>query len=184
MEPPMKDIEAIREDLCADEQGIFAALVEDHRLVESLFAELAKVGDDSERAGELCRALELQLMVHANVEDRVVYMWLEQNDDLTDLIDHARDEHAMVESILRELEELEAGGEEFMERVEELHRAVMSHVQEEETEVLPKAAAMLAPEASRKLAEEYEAEKLRERDTLLETEPALGAVIDDQHAPH
>lgn len=163
-----------------DEQGIFRALMDDHRVVEALFDEIGTAVDDPDRAADLFRELALQLMIHSNVEDRVVYLRLEQDDDLAAMIEHARDEHAQVESLLRDLVELVPGDADFGRKLGELERAVLKHVEEEENEVLAQAAKVLARAESRELARRYEAEKEQERDTLLETEPGLGAEIEDE----
>jgi iron-sulfur cluster repair protein YtfE (RIC family) len=166
-----------RERLVYDEQGVFHLLMQDHRTVEELL-EMAISADEDELHG-LVQRLKLEIMLHANVEDRVVYSAIEQQSGMAGAISHARDQHAEIESILFDLDGLKPGRA-MQSRLEDLREALTSHFQEEEDDVLPRAAALIDQTTSRDLASQFESERLSERDILLETEPGFEELDESQ----
>ena len=164
-----------RDDLMNDEEGIFQRVMEDHRLVEQLL-EQAITGAEGTDVEQLVQQLKLEIMLHANVEDRVVYSQLEKQSELQGDIEHARDEHQEVEAILLELDNLKAGGRSMTKKLEELRDAIREHVEEEESSILPRAAKFIDASMSRELGRRFEEEKEPEREMLTETEPGLESV--------
>jgi hypothetical protein len=164
-----------RDDLMNDEEGIFQRLMIDHRIVDQML-EQAISGDDSVDREQLVKQLKLEIMLHANVEDRVVYAELEQHGELKADIEHARDEHQEVEAILLELDGLKPGGRAMLGKLEELRSAIQEHVDEEENSIMPRAAKFFDSSSSRELGRRFEQEKEPEREVLMETEPGLDTV--------
>ena len=164
-----------RDDLMNDEEGIFQRIMEDHRLVEQLL-EQAISGAEGTDVEQVVQQLKLEIMLHSNVEDRVVYAQIEKNSELAGDIEHARDEHQEVEAILLELDELKAGGRSMTSKLEELRTAIQEHVEEEENSILPRATKFIDASMSRELGRRFEEEKGPEREMLTETEPGLESV--------
>jgi len=160
------------ETMTADQEGIVQVLETEHRQVEDLLAQLAAEENETE-AEELVKQIKRELMAHSTAEDRVVYATIEQNEDMAEDIEHARDEHAGIDEALTELVEASFGDGDFKDKVQELTRCVQHHVKEEENEILPKASKFIDQQTSRELALLFKKQKQLEVETLDETEPDL-----------
>jgi hemerythrin superfamily protein len=158
--------------MTADHEGIVQVLETEHRQVEELLEQLAAESDVSE-ASELVKQIKRELMAHSSAEDRVVYSTIEQNEEMAEDIEHARDEHAAIDEALVQVVEADPGDPDFKHKVEELTRCVQHHVKDEESEILPRAARFIDPDTSRELALLFHKQKQHEIETLDETEPDL-----------
>ena len=117
-----------------DEQGIFRALVADHRTIDGLLERLELgEGDRDDLIAEVTRAL----LAHMKAEERAVYAVLEEQQ----VLDGG------------------AGDDRFLEQVLRLRAAVRHHVHEEEEDILQRAALGVGLEESREMARVYQAEK-------------------------
>jgi hemerythrin superfamily protein len=166
------------ETMTADQEGIVQVLKTEHRQVEDLLAQLAAEENDTE-AQELVKQIKRELMAHSTAEDRVVYATIEQNEDMAEDIEHARDEHAGIDEALMELVQATFGDGDFKDKVQELTKCVQHHVKEEENEILPKASKFIDQQTSRELALLFKKQKQLEIETLDETEPDLVGADDD-----
>jgi hemerythrin superfamily protein len=160
------------ETMTADQEGIVQVLETEHRQVKDLLEQLAAEESEAE-AEELVKQIERELMAHSTAEDRVVYATIEQNVDMAEDIEHARDEHAGIEEALMKVVETSFGDSDFKDRVEELTKCVEHHVREEENEILPKASKLIDQQTSRELALLFKKQKQLEIETLDQTEPDL-----------
>lgn len=158
--------------MTGDQEGIVQVLQTEHRLVADLLEQLATETDETE-ASELVKQIKRELMSHSSAEDRVVYSTIEQNDEMAEDIEHARDEHAAIDEALMHVVEADPGDPDFKDKVQELTRCVQHHVNEEESEILPRAARFIDQDTSRELALLFKKQKQHEIETLDETEPDL-----------
>jgi len=165
------------ETMTADQEGIVQVLQTEHRQVEDLLEQLAAEENETE-AEELVKQIKRELMAHSTAEDRVVYATIEQNEDMAEDIEHARDEHAGIDEALTELVEATFGDSDFKDKVQELTKCVQHHIKEEETEVLPKASKFIDQQTSHELALLFKKQKQLEIETLDETEPDLAGGLD------
>jgi hemerythrin superfamily protein len=166
------------ETMTADQEGIVQVLQTEHRQVEGLLEQLAAEENEAE-ANELVKQIKRELMAHSTAEDRVVYATIEQNEDMAEDIEHARDEHAGIDEALMELVEASFGDADFKEKVQELTTCVQHHVKEEENEILPKASKFIDQQTSRELALLFKKQKQLEIETVDETEPDLAGAEGD-----
>ena len=128
----------------ADADDAMAMLKADHQRVRALFQQYETARDpDAQR--EVAEQVFVELEVHAQLEELVFYPAFERADDEAgkQLVEEARQEHQTVKDTIAELRGLEVE-EEFDERFQELMENVEHHVQEEETEMFPKAQQLLA----------------------------------------
>ena len=160
------------ETMTADQEGIVQVLQTEHRAVEALLEQLAAEEDETE-ATELVKQIMHELMSHSTAEDRVVYSTIEQNDEMEEDIEHARDEHAGIDEKLMAVVEAQPGNPDFKEKVQELIECVQHHVKEEENEILPKASQFIDTETSRELALLFKKQKQIDLEILDQTEPEL-----------
>jgi len=165
------------ETMTADQEGIIQVLESEHRQVESLLEQLATEENESE-ATELVKQIKRELMAHSTAEDRVVYSTIEQNADMAEDIEHARDEHAGIDEALMKVTEASPADADFKDKVQELTHCVQHHVKEEENEILPKASKFIDQQTSRELALLFKKQKQLEIETLDETEPDLAGGLD------
>lgn len=132
-----------------------ATLIEqDHREVEGLFAQFKQTGD-SAIVAKICDELER----HTVGEERAVYPVVEgEVPGGKKLSDEAVDEHKEARQLIGRIKNTK-DSDHLSELVTELEQAVQHHVQEEETELLPKTREALDPARLEEMGAEFEAAK-------------------------
>jgi hemerythrin len=121
-------------DKAIGEDDPFAFLMSHHREVESLFAELERVGSGSVRPRrEIFLELARKLEAHAQVEEKVLYPAGRVYDQKTTL--EAYEEHKLCRVVIEDLAAVGRGDDaSFEANLEVLKELVENHVQEEEQE--------------------------------------------------
>ena len=111
-------------------------LKKQHQLVRGLLQNLedAEVEQRAALLGELSR----NLRAHATIEEELLYPKLEEQEDLEDLMSESFHEHDEMESALADLERCAVEDEEFPDLVDNLAEILLHHVEEEESEVVPR----------------------------------------------
>jgi len=113
----------------------------DHRKVEELFREfedMKEAEDDSRIA--VAQKICAELTVHAQIEEELIYPWIRENIDETDMIAEAEVEHASLKQLIAEIEPVGEPDEAFDAKVKVLSEYVKHHVKEEENEIFPEVA--------------------------------------------
>src|SRR5438477_13046392 len=131
-------------------------LKKDHRKVEELFARFNETHDQSV-AMEICD----ELTVHTRLEEQVLYPAV--RNDMSDgkkLADEAEKEHAEAKGLIGRVRRT-SNPEHLRELMTELENAVQHHVQEEESEMLPKAERELGEARMSELGKEIADAKAR-----------------------
>ena len=116
-------------------------LSSDHRKVEELFREFEDL-KDAEDASRIAVAQKIcaELTVHAQLEEELIYPWIRENIDETDMIAEAEVEHASLKQLVAEIEPVGEPDEAFDAKVKVLSEYVKHHVKEEENEIFPEVA--------------------------------------------
>ena len=123
----------------AKTQDAIALLTEDHRKVESIFTKFKKLKDqDKDEKAELVKQVCTELKIHAQLEEEVFYPAVRESIE-EDLVDEAEVEHSTVKQLVEELEAMEPGDDLYDAKVQVLSEYVEHHVEEEESEMMPKA---------------------------------------------
>jgi hemerythrin superfamily protein len=126
----------------------------DHREVEDVFAKFASTHDASV-AEQICEELDR----HATAEERAVYpAFGEEVPGAKKLVDEGADEHAEARQLIGRIRHTK-DAEHLDELVSQLQKAIEHHVDEEETELLPKASAALDATRLDELGANFEAAK-------------------------
>ena len=117
-----------------------ALLKADHVAVSQLFAEYEKtrsIANKKALVAQICTALS----VHAQIEEEIFYPAVKAalKDKL--LVPEATVEHAGVKSLIAQLEGAEPDGEMYDAKVKVLSEYIKHHVNEEQSEMFPKAKA-------------------------------------------
>ena len=118
--------------------NVITLLEKDHQEVDELFRRV-NLSDKPETIDELTKQIVHDLSVHAAVEEQFVYPLLRAKvDGGNAMADEAIDEHQQAKRLLADLEKLDAGSAEHGEAMEALIETIRHHVEEEESDVLPK----------------------------------------------
>lgn len=121
-----------------DAEDLIHAIVQDHRDLERLFAEIERRNHSDEYHKELVDHAIADLVRHSVAEEQFVYpVARDRLDDGDDVVDHELAEHAEAERLMKELEPLDPADPRFDEVLTELIRDVRHHVEDEERDLLP-----------------------------------------------
>jgi len=137
-------------------------LTTDHHEVRSLFERFrsAQEAEDTARMSELAATIFEELEVHTTIEEEIFYPALRGRDDeLDETVDESLEEHHVVDVLMNEMRDLEAGADEWVAKMTVLMENVEHHADEEEQEMFPDAREQLDEERLRALGEELEARK-------------------------
>ena len=132
----------------------FTLLKADHKKVAGIFEKLEPTTERGIKTREdLFAQLKTELDVHTRIEESILYPALKELDETHDITLEAYEEHAVVKRLLQELDELGKDQEEWGAKLKVLQENVEHHVEEEETEMFPKARKVLSEEEVEALGE-------------------------------
>jgi hemerythrin-like domain-containing protein len=131
-------------------ESIYDILSSEHRQVADLLQQAMRDGSK-----ETFFKVKAKTNPHLLGEEKLFYPVLQQKEELSDLINHAFEEHNQIKSISSELESMNAGDQNWSSKVKELNDAVTHHVQEEENKVFPEAKKVLSQDKAQDIAQQY-----------------------------
>jgi iron-sulfur cluster repair protein YtfE (RIC family) len=114
----------------------------DHEKVKQLFAEFDSLTDgDNGRKQEIADQVFQELEMHSRIEEDIFYPAIKNKADKNGkkLVDHSYQEHTQVDQLISELRSLDAEDADFDDMFEELMEDVEHHIQQEESELFPRA---------------------------------------------
>ena len=118
-------------------------LREDHQKVKDLFEEFEHAEEEDEKL-RIVRTALTELEIHATLEEEIFYpavrAQIEEEDE--DTMDEALEEHHVAKFIMHELKDMRPEDERFDAKFKVLAESVKHHIEEEESEILPKAEEM------------------------------------------
>jgi hemerythrin superfamily protein len=119
-------------------------LKQDHKEAMGMIDEL-QTADKGNRTltKQLFTQLKQALTLHTQMEEQVFYPALEKHEETSDMIQEAYSEHQDVDELLAEMATMQAGNDDFMDRLTELRDNIEHHVGEEESEMFPAAERVL-----------------------------------------
>ena len=130
-----------------------ALLKQDHRTVEELFKQYEAIGDRAVKAKKkVVEKIIRELAVHAAIEEMFFYPAVRAaakqnetraNEAANQQVLEALEEHHIVKWTLSELAKMEPDDERYDPKMKVLMGSVRHHVDEEETDLFPKATRML-----------------------------------------
>ena len=116
---------------------VISLLKEDHRVVLGWFEWYRQVQDTSMRqriAGKICAALR----AHMAGEEEIFYPLAGKHISDGDLVQHAIDEHESAKKLIEQLEQADPADGRHADLMSRLEQEIRSHVEEEETELMPR----------------------------------------------
>ena len=150
----------------------FQLLKEDHQKVSGIFQQLEPTTERAEKTRtELFAQLKQELDVHAQIEEAIFYPAIKQAAETREIVLEGYEEHAVVKTLLGELDGMDVTSEQWTAKLKVLMENVEHHVEEEEGEMFQKARQVLDEDQINKLGERMEQEKQR----LLGQSSAAGA---------
>jgi hemerythrin superfamily protein len=121
----------------AHEHDLIDDIISDHREVEAVFNQIQAGSHDGKR--DLVEHVITELVRHSVAEEQYLYPTVRRvlpNGD--QLADHELKEHAEAEEVMKAIEKTDAQDAKFDELVGKLIEDIRHHVQEEESDLLPK----------------------------------------------
>ncbi|MFG6203313.1 hemerythrin domain-containing protein [Pseudomonas retamae] len=135
----------------------------DHEKVKDILSQLS---ESTERAlkkrAELLAKLEMEVSIHTRLEEEILYpAFKEAGSKEEDVMYYeAKEEHRTVDSlVLPDLKETDPGTPEFAGRVKVVKELLEHHIEEEESEMFPKAKQILGKAKLDELGAQMEAMK-------------------------
>jgi hemerythrin superfamily protein len=126
---------------------------DEHRIVETLYGQYKSTFDLAEK-GKIAHQIIKELSMHAAKEEMAVYPMMRKK--LGDqAADHSLQEHQGMKDILYELDGMTPSDPGFDSKLELCMSDVTHHVQEEETQFLPKLQQLLMTDESEKLTRDF-----------------------------
>ena len=117
--------------------GIVEMLKEDHAKVKELFEQFESA--EGRERGQIAATAIQELEVHAALEEKLIYPAIRAEIDDDDMMNEAEEEHHVVHVLIKELTKLKPSDPKFQAKFTVLGEVVKHHIEEEESEVLPKA---------------------------------------------
>ncbi len=121
----------------------FELLIKDHRKVADLFSQAEEAQGEKQKQ-RLYKQISEELELHTEIEETILYPALRQHDEFTDHVLEALEEHKQVKTLIREIAQLTDGSEKFEAKLKVMQENVEHHVEEEETELFPRAQSILS----------------------------------------
>jgi hypothetical protein len=118
--------------------NIIEMLKADHKKVKALFEEFEDALD-AKTQQQLVNTALMELEIHAALEEKLIYPAFREEFDDEDLMDEALEEHHLVHRTIAELKKMKPRDDRFKAKFTVLGESVKHHIEEEESEMLPKA---------------------------------------------
>jgi hemerythrin superfamily protein len=142
----------------AHKHDLIDDIISDHREVEAVFNQIQAGGDGGKR--DLVEHVITELVRHSVAEEQYLYPTVRRvlpNGD--QLADHELKEHAEAEEVMKAIETTDAQDPRFDELVGKLIEDIRHHVQEEESDLLPKLRTACDAAELDELGEKFETSK-------------------------
>jgi hemerythrin superfamily protein len=127
-----------------------------HQEVEKLFKEIEQCDDGArDELRRLFAQLADNLAAHGDIEEELFYPEVKQRQQ-DGMVQGAVEEHFEMKKLLAQLLDMEVGSSEFVMVLAQLKDAVLSHVQEEESDMFPEVRKLFTKAELDQLGEDLE----------------------------
>lgn len=131
-------------------KGVFRTLAEQHGQVSALL-ERGKTTEDPGKRRDLWKQVRTELLSHERAEMREVYPVLRKYPETAPLADHHDQEAKEAESMILRLDGIKTDSSEWGTLFGKLADAVLHHAKEEESDIFPKAQAVIGTTEAERL---------------------------------
>lgn len=123
--------------------NLINVIIADHEAFRAVFTELEADTMSPQHRRDLVDHLIAELVRHAVAEEQFVYPVVrERIPDGDSIVDHEIEEHSEAELVMKELDGMDVSDARFEPKVRELMHDIRHHLEEEETKLLPRVAAL------------------------------------------
>lgn len=136
---------------------IFERLKQDHDRHRKMLADLEAAANGDRP--KLFEAFRVEVTAHAAAEEESLYATMLACPDLREDAQHSVSEHKEIDDFLEELEALDFESELWAKTFAKMRHRYEHHIDEEEEEMFPDAAATLSEEAEARIAEVFRRRK-------------------------
>ena len=133
-------VKAMFDWLSKGDNDAIAMLKKDHETVKKLFDQFEEAQNRQAKKKIVNEALT-ELKVHAALEEEIFYPAVRKRIG-TDIMNEAAEEHHVAKVLIAEIEDVNGRGDHYDAKFTVLAENVRHHIKEEESEMLPKAAAL------------------------------------------
>lgn len=142
---------------------LYEMLTQDHRVIQELFSEVERTGEDEVEGRELLfTRLQEALEGHEVIEENIFYPEIEKYPEAEELVAQAFDDHAEFDAVLQEIREMRTNKSDWLERISELRDMVQRHMRKEEDTMFQLAHAKLGENRAAELGRQIQERKQRE----------------------
>lgn len=138
-------------------------LINDHEIVKELLAELMQTSNRAtKKRKQLLDKIDQELKLHTRIEEEIFYPAFKKagKKEEAQMYFEAIEEHRAVEElVLPDLENTEVNGDKFGGRAKVLKELLEHHIEEEESEMFPRARELFSKEQLEHLGEQMQAMK-------------------------
>ncbi len=145
----------------------FELVKKDHEKVEKIFEQLEPTTERALKTREeLFEKLKMELDVHAQIEETILYPVLKQAGETREITFEGYEEHKVVKTLLKEMDLMPKDSEVWTAKLAVLKENVEHHVEEEEGEMFKSAREALSQEQIDELGVRLETAKKQLMATL------------------
>ncbi len=134
------------------DNNVVDLILQDHDEMRRLIQE---VRDQPDRRAGVVPLLTTLITAHERAEESRVYPAARRELDADDLVEHSQQEHLLADSLLRDLADQAPGGNGYEQTLDKLMEALTHHMEEEESDVLPRIRDGLSTERLGTLGQEF-----------------------------
>lgn len=135
--------------------NLFEELRKDHQKQRTLVDILSKTHGDSEGRDEFFKKLRHELEIHADAEERYLYVPMIEHDMTQEKARHSIAEHHEMDELIEDLEETDYSSPGWIATAKKLEEKLIHHLDEEEQEVFQMAGKVMTEAQKSSLAKEY-----------------------------
>ena len=120
------------------QQDAVDILTADHQAMLELLGQIESAADPAQRR-DLADTVIAEVMRHAVAEEMYVYPAMEKHvPNGAEEVEHDKKEHDELVEVMKQMEDADASGAQFMDLVREMERQLRHHVEDEEADQFPK----------------------------------------------
>jgi len=122
-------------------QDAIVLLKSDHQEAKDLFKKYEKIkeGGSDEQKMDIAKKVCGALLIHMEIEEKIFYPRIRQKIDDNDLMNEALVEHNGAKDLIKQIGQLKPSDPMFDAKIKVLSEQIDHHVEEEETDMFPKA---------------------------------------------
>lgn len=138
-------------------------LIDDHDTIKKLFKELeATKEEETEKRESLLDTLENLIELHSEMEEQYLYPAFQkaaEDHDDAEMVFEAKEEHEVARLEMPRVKNTEPGTTQFEARVKVLRELLTHHIDEEESDMFPRAKKLLSKEELEEIGAQIEAKR-------------------------